>query len=231
MSENIKLAKSLNNMKSLALISVVCLSSISVFGYGQVINNKTALTNVMSAKTTWHDIKRQNVVKQDIDYSCGSASLATILTYFYNQPTTEAQVIKDLALDKQMASFQDLANVSQKYGFIGKGIATNYDSLKKIKIPAIVYLNHNRTDHFSVLRAIDDNHVYLADPSWGNRTLTRKQFEKIWNTRNDAKYQGKVLLILPTDEKQKQLASTTFTAIHDTQSLLKQTPMLFRPVL
>lgn len=187
--------------------------------------------NILSTPTTWQNIQKKNVVKQNVDYSCGSASLATILTYFYNQPTTESQVIKDLALNKQMASFQDLANVSQKYGFIGKGIATNYDSLKKIKIPAIVYLNHNRTDHFSVLRAIDDTHVYLADPSWGNRTLTRKQFEKIWNTRNDSQYQGKVLLILPTDDKQKQLASTTFTAIHDTQNLLKQVPVLLHPFL
>ena len=158
-------------------------------------------SNILSTPITWQAIQKKNVVKQNVDYSCGSASLATILTYFYNQPTTESQVIKDLALNKQMASFQDLANVSQKYGFIGRGIATNYDSLKKIKIPAIVYLNHNRTDHFSVLRAIDDTHVYLADPSWGNRTLTRKQFEKIWNTRNDAQYQGKVLLILPTVNK------------------------------
>ena len=188
-------------------------------------------SNILSTPITWQAIQKKNVVKQNVDYSCGSASLATILTYFYDQPTTEAQVIKDLALNKQMASFQDLANVSQKYGFIGRGIATNYDSLKKIKIPAIVYLNHNRTDHFSVLRAIDDTHVYLADPSWGNRTLTRKQFEKIWNTRNDAQYQGKVLLILPTDNKQKQLASTTFTAIHDTQNLLKQVPVLLHPFL
>ena len=188
-------------------------------------------SNILSTPITWQAIQKKNVVKQNVDYSCGSASLATILTYFYDQPTTEAQVIKDLELNKQMASFQDLANVSQKYGFIGRGIATNYDSLKKIKIPAIVYLNHNRTDHFSVLRAIDDTHVYLADPSCGNRTLTRKQFEKIWNTRNDAQYQGKVLLILPTGNKQKQLASTTFTAIHDTQNLLKQVPVLLHPFL
>ena len=213
-------------MKSLSrMLFTITLVLLTFNAYSQ--DNKDILT----AKETWKDIRENNVVKQSMDFSCGTASLATILTYFYNQPTTEAQVIKDLALDKQMASFQDLANVSQKYGFIGKGIETNYDSLKKIKIPAIVYLNHNRTDHFSVLRAIDDNHVYLADPSWGNRTLTRKQFEKIWNTRNDAEYQGRVLLILPTDEKQKQLASTTFTAIHDTQKLLKQTPVLFRPFL
>ena len=215
-------------MKYLISYGLLITTLFPMVSHSQITSRES---NILSTPITWQAIQKKNVVKQDIDYSCGSASLATILTYFYNQPTTESQVIRDLALNKQMASFQDLANVSQKYGFIGKGIATNYDSLKKIKIPAIVYLNHNRTDHFSVLRAIDDTHVYLADPSWGNRTLTRKQFEKIWNTRNDAQYQGKVLLILPTDNKQKQLASTTFTAIHDTQNLLKQVPVLLHPFL
>lgn len=215
-------------MKYLISYGLLITTLFPMVSHSQITSRES---NILSTPITWQAIQKKNVVKQNVDYSCGSASLATILTYFYNQPTTESQVIKDLALNKQMASFQDLANVSQKYGFIGKGIATNYDSLKKIKIPAIVYLNHNRTDHFSVLRAIDDTHVYLADPSWGNRTLTRKQFEKIWNTRNDAQYQGKVLLILPTDNKQKQLASTTFTAIHDTQNLLKQVPVLLHPFL
>ena len=215
-------------MKYLISYGLLITTLFPMVSHSQITSRES---NILSTPITWQAIQKKNVVKQNVDYSCGSASLATILTYFYNQPTTESQVIKDLALNKQMASFQDLANVSQKYGFIGRGIATNYDSLKKIKIPAIVYLNHNRTDHFSVLRAIDDSHVYLADPSWGNRTLTRKQFEKIWNTRNDAQYQGKVLLILPTDNKQKQLASTTFTAIHDTQNLLKQVPVLLHPFL
>lgn len=215
-------------MKYLISYGLLITALLPMISHSQITPRES---NILSTPITWQAIQKKNVVKQNVDYSCGSASLATILTYFYDQPTTEAQVIKDLELNKQMASFQDLANVSQKYGFIGRGIATNYDSLKKIKIPAIVYLNHNRTDHFSVLRAIDDTHVYLADPSWGNRTLTRKQFEKIWNTRNDAQYQGKVLLILPTDNKQKQLASTTFTAIHDTQNLLKQVPVLLHPFL
>ena len=215
-------------MKYLISYGLLITTLFPMVSHSQITSRES---NILSTPITWQAIQKKNVVKQNVDYSCGSASLATILTYFYNQPTSEAQIVQDLALDKQMASFQDLANVSQKYGFIGRGIATNYDSLKKIKIPAIVYLNHNRTDHFSVLRAIDDTHVYLADPSWGNRTLTRKQFEKIWNTRNDAQYQGKVLLILPTDNKQKQLASTTFTAIHDTQNLLKQVPVLLHPFL
>lgn len=180
----------------------------------------------LSTKTTYTGIKNSEVTKQDVDYSCGASSLSTILTYFYQIPKTERQILDDMALDDVMSSFLDLAKVSEKYGFTARGVMMDYDTLVKLKIPDIVYVNHKRSDHFSVVRAIDEYNVYLADSSWGNRTLTRRQFEKMWLT-TDNQSRGKVLLILPTTDTQKNLADTTFTAIIDTQKLLKQTPVLF----
>lgn len=180
---------------------------------------------------SWKEQKDAGVVKQDLDYSCGASSLATILTYFYQNPTSERQILDDMALSDVMASFSDLAIVSQKYGFIAKGFTTNYDTLSKLKIPAIVYLNHKRSDHFSVVRAIDNDRVYLADSSWGNRVLSKKQFEQMWHTNNDPNLQGKVLLILPSNEQQKQLSDTNFVKIQDAQKLLRESPVLFRDFL
>lgn len=136
-----------------------------------------------------------------------------------------------MALSDVMASFSDLATVSQKYGFIAKGFTTNYDTLSKLKIPAIVYLNHKRSDHFSVVRAIDNDRVYLSDSSWGNRVLSKKQFEQMWHTNNDPNLQGKVLLILPSNEQQKQSSDTDFVKIQDAQKLLRESPVLFRDFL
>ncbi|MDO4699461.1 MAG: C39 family peptidase [Moraxella sp.] len=188
------------------------------------------LNTPLSTKTTWKDNRDANITKQDVDYSCGASSLSTILTYFYQTPKTEQQVLDDMALDGVMASFADLAMVSQKYGFVARGMMMDYDTLAKIKIPVIVYVNHKRSDHFSVVRAIDGNNIYLADSGWGNRTLTRKQFEKLWLTA-DKNTAGKVLLILPTTDHQKQLSDKSFVAIHQTQTLLKQSPILFRQFL
>lgn len=205
---------------------------ISLLSYSAHADNLSSRTGVLSAATTWKDKRDSQVTKQDKDYSCGASSLSTILTYFYQTPTTEVQILQAMSTKKQqqdiMASFKDLATVSKEYGFVGKGIATNYDSLKHIKIPVIVYLNHKRSDHFSVVRAIDDNYVYLSDASWGNRTLTRKQFENMWHTRNNDHLQGRVLLILPTQAEQKTLANTAFVSIKDTRRLLRLTPELFR---
>ncbi|SUD92312.1 C39 family peptidase [Psychrobacter phenylpyruvicus] len=181
--------------------------------------------------TTWKQMRDAQVVKQDLDYSCGASSLSTVLTYFYNTPTSEQQILEDMQLTEMMASFQDLAEVSQKYGFTAKGIATNYDSLKKLKIPAIVYVNHKRSDHFSVVKSINDTHIVLADSSWGNRTLTRKQFEDMWHTRADNNLKGSVLLILPTINNQKLNTNTGFMQVERTQQLLRQSPELFRPFM
>src|SRR5690606_32313285 len=40
------------------------------------------------------DIPFRTVVRQQFDYSCGSAALATLLHYHYGSPSTEAKVFK-----------------------------------------------------------------------------------------------------------------------------------------
>lgn len=206
---------------------IFCIALVSVINIAHA-DWKTIQT--LTTTTTWKDVRDNKISKQDVDYSCGASSLSTILTYFYQMPKTEQQILEDMALDDVMASFLDLAKVSEKYGFVARGMTMDYQTLSKVKIPVIVYVNHKRSDHFSVMRAIDENNVYLSDSSWGNRTLSKKQFEKLWLTTNH-NTSGKVLLILPSTEQQKQMSDKQFTAIYDTQNLLKQTPQLFRKFL
>lgn len=214
-------------MKNLVFIPFVLLGT---FAHANWQSSTTSNPIIFSTHATWKDSRDDKVTKQDVDYSCGASSLSTILTHFYQLPKTEQQILDDMALDDVMASFADLASVSEKYGYTARGMTMDYDTLAKIKIPAIVYVNHKRSDHFSVVRAIDKQNVYLSDSSWGNRTLTRKQFEKLWLT-TDNNTSGKVLLILPTTDYQKQMSSSDFIAIKDTQTLLKESPVLFRRFL
>lgn len=206
---------------------IFCIALVSVIN---IAHADWKIIQNLTTKTTWKDVRDNKISKQDVDYSCGASSLSTILTYFYQTPKTEQQILEDMALDDVMSSFLDLAKVSEKYGFVARGMTMDYQTLSKVKIPVIVYVNHKRSDHFSVVRAIDESNVYLPDSSWGNRTLSKKQFEKLWLTTNH-NTSGKVLLILPSTEQQKQMSDKQFTAIYDTQNLLKQTPQLFRKCL
>ena len=147
---------------------------------------------------TWKDLRDDRVVKQDLDYSCGAASVATLLSEYYRkQGVTEQQILA--AMNKNMAaSFQDLAEVVRDYGLKGMGLALDFEQLKQLKMPAIAYLEYRGDAHFSVIRGVAaDGTVHLGDPSWGNRVFSRDRFLAMWETRDDEKLKGKILLILP----------------------------------
>ena len=98
------------------------------------------------------------------------------------------------------ASFEDMQRALPQFGFKAQGFAASYEQLMKLRVPVIVYLRHRRDDHFSVLRGIDADTVWLADPSLGNRTYSREQFLDLWHTRSDknhAELSGKFLAVLP----------------------------------
>lgn len=158
----------------------------------------TSLNGSISV-TSWKAFRDFRVVKQALDYSCGAASVATILNEFYGFSLTEKDILDAMDQDGT-ASFEDLANIVRQYGFKGGGIALSFKDLTRLTIPAIAYLKYRGEDHFSVLRGIrSDGVVHLGDPSWGNRQFTQYQFRKLWETRQDNEAKGKILLIIPND--------------------------------
>jgi len=154
---------------------------------------------------SWKALRDERVVKQDMDYSCGAASLATLLNEYYGQSLTEQDLLRAMATGDLMASFENMQQALLKFGFRAVGISASYDQLAKLNMPGIVYLEHRKTEHFSVLRGIDESTVWLADPSQGNRTYSRWQFLDMWDTRTgtteNAELKGKILLVFPADGK------------------------------
>jgi uncharacterized protein len=162
---------------------------------------------------SWKTQRDARVVKQDLDYSCSAASLATLLNEFYGQSLTEEALLKAMDKGDLRASFEDMQRILPQFGFKAQGFAASYEQLMKLKAPVIVYLKHRKDDHFSVLRGIDANTVWLADPSLGNRTYSREQFLEMWHTRHEKTENelfGKILAILPLDNE-KATVSNFFT--------------------
>ncbi len=145
---------------------------------------------------SWKRLRDDRVVKQDLDYSCGAASLATLLNAHYGLNVSEEQLLKAMDKDDGRASFADMSRGLAQFGFKAQGFAATYEQLARLKMPVIIYVRHREDDHFSVLRGIDGGTVWLADPSLGNRTYSRAQFEAMWNTRG-SDLAGKFLAVLP----------------------------------
>lgn len=150
---------------------------------------------------SWKTRRDARIVKQDLDYSCGAASLATLLNSFYGQNVTEEALLKAMDKGDGRASLDDMARALPEFGFRAQGFAASWEQLSRLRMPVVVYVKHRKDDHFAVLRGISGDTVWLADPSLGNRTYSRAQFLAMWQTREDADdgLAGKFLAVLPVD--------------------------------
>ena len=186
-------------------IILACLA-IATLLCGSIVQAESLLLSTHSVAgnipvKSWKTLRDDRIVKQGLDYSCGAASLATLLNEFYGQSITEDALLKALDKGNGRASFEDMQRAMSQFGFKAAGFAATYEQLVKLRMPVIVYLKHRKDDHFSVLRGIDDTSVWLADPSLGNRTYSRTQFLAMWETRHDgqdnSELRGKFLAVLP----------------------------------
>ncbi|HGG9608890.1 TPA: C39 family peptidase [Neisseria meningitidis] len=160
---------------------------------------------------SWKERRDFNIVKQDLDFSCGAASVATLLNNFYGQTLTEEEVLKKLDKEQMRASFEDMRRIMPDLGFEAKGYALSFEQLAQLKIPVIVYLKYRKDDHFSVLRGIDGNTVLLADPSLGHVSMSRAQFLEAWKTR-EGNLAGKILAVVP--KKAETISNKLFFTHH-----------------
>ncbi|HEZ1542368.1 TPA: C39 family peptidase [Neisseria meningitidis] len=160
---------------------------------------------------SWKERRDFNIVKQDLDFSCGAASVATLLNNFYGQKLTEEEVLEKLDKEQMPASFEDMRRIMPDLGFEAKGYALSFEQLAQLKIPVIVYLKYRKDDHFSVLRGIDGNTVLLADPSLGHVSMSRAQFLDAWQTR-EGNLAGKILAVVP--KKAETISNKLFFTHH-----------------
>ena len=139
------------------------------------------------------ELRHDRVMVQNWDLSCGAAALGTILNYQYEDPVSEREIAKGLiSRDKYL---EDPSLVKRRLGFSLLDLkryveARGYEGIGygKLKIedlieraPVIVPINFGY-NHFVVFRGMRGNRVLLADPGWGNRTLTIDDFEDAWLT-------------------------------------------------
>jgi len=180
---------------------------------------------------SWKKLRDDRITKQDLDFSCGAASLATLLNSHYGQKVTEAEILKVMDKQDARASFMDMARAAEIYGFKAQGFAASWEQLVKLKMPVIVYVKHRRDGHFSVLRGIDSETVWLADPSLGNRTYSRQQFLQMWQTREESsgtELVGKFLAVLPA-RSGSTAAEEFFSRTPKRQSKTAVDQLSFRP--
>ena len=129
----------------------------------------------------------RTTVRQQYDFSCGSAALATLLTYHYDHPVSEQQVFSGMFANGDQArirregfSLLDMKRYLAELGFIADGYQLPLQKLAEAQYPAIVVINENGYHHFVVVKGLEAERVLLGDPAGGTRAISRASFEARW---------------------------------------------------
>jgi hypothetical protein len=104
-------------INNLLPVLTVCLGILPLAGWAEEVQLSTRTVSGSLPVQSWKTLRDKRVVKQDLDYSCGAASIATLLSEYYRRPTTELEVLKLLAKGGNRASFADMQRILPALGF------------------------------------------------------------------------------------------------------------------
>jgi predicted double-glycine peptidase len=135
------------------------------------------------------EIRHEGVVIQKWDTSCGAAALATVLTYSLYDPVSEREVARGmLKMTEPLKvkyrggfSLLDMKHFAALRGYKGEGYRKlTLDSLLKLESPIVPIVQYGNP-HFVVVRGLDRRgRVSIADPGFGNRTMSIADFTAAW---------------------------------------------------
>jgi predicted double-glycine peptidase len=167
--------------------------SIILASYGIAMWLKPVnLAALASAVHSLMEVRKQNVVIQNWDLSCGAAALATILNYQHGDIVTEREVATRMMSREEYLTNPMLVRLRQGFSLLDmkrfvddrgyNGIGLGQMNLAHLieRAPVIVPINAYGYQHFVVFRGALDNRVLLADPAFGNRTMRLSDFESAW---------------------------------------------------
>ena len=167
-----------------AALAAVPAGAGSVYLNGVGLGGGAATTNLES----FQEKKYKATVAQQYDFSCGSAALATLLTYNYNIPVSEPEVFRDMfdngdkkVIAESGFSLLDIKNYLARRGLEANGYRAPLSKLAEVRLPAIVLINVRGYAHFVVLEGIRDGWVLLSDPANGMRSESIGEFQEHWS--------------------------------------------------
>jgi hypothetical protein len=136
---------------------------------------------------SFNERKFSTIYKQQYDFSCGSAALASLLAFHYDDNINEQNVFVDmfqngdkLKIQKQGFSLLDMKRFLERRGYQSDGFRM---SLNDLKVPAITIINNNGYMHFVIIKGFNGEEVLVGDPSVGVKVIPRDDFIKMWEQR------------------------------------------------
>lgn len=172
------------------IVAIICILSLNGFVSGSCALSIGLGTEITKNVKPLKAIREENIVRQTYDYSCGPASMATLLTYYFMDKVSEEDVIGFLlyytSLEKIKAnkgfSLLDLKHFAMYKGYNVTGYKADISFLIKLSLPALVPISVRDYSHFVIFRGVSGDRVFITDPALGNMTMKIDKFQKIWQS-------------------------------------------------
>lgn len=164
------------------------LGSAATASFADNLNLVAPLGGTLSVPTvSMKEARFISTLRQQYDFSCGSAAVATLLSHHYGLKVDEAAVFQSMfergnqdKIRREGFSMLDMKLYLDNKGFIATGIEASLDELGKANVPAIALINESGYAHFVVIKGLRPGEVLIGDPAAGTRVLPRKDFERHW---------------------------------------------------
>jgi predicted double-glycine peptidase len=138
--------------------------------------------------TSWRDLPFRTVIRQQYDYSCGSAALATLLHFHYGRSVREAEIFAAMykagdqaKIRKVGFSLLDMKHYLTAAGYGSDGYKISLADFASLSTPGIALVKTGSYKHFVVVKGVKGPYVLVGDPALGLKVYSRKQFEQMWS--------------------------------------------------
>lgn len=171
-----------------AAVIALGLACLAAGAQAQVRTHGEFSGSFASRASSWRDASFRTVVRQQYDYSCGSAAVATLLRFHYGLRVGEREIFDAMYERGDQArirvagfSMLDMRAYLERRGFEAEGLRLSFDRLAEMGVPAIALITHDNGGHFVVVKGISGDRVLVGDPMVGLLSYTREDFTDIWN--------------------------------------------------
>jgi len=127
------------------------------------------------------------VVRQEHDFSCGSAAVATLLTYHYDRPTTEREAFEAMyavgdkaKIQREGFSLLEMKTYLESLGYQADGFRVSLEKIAHVGVPVIVLIETRGYKHFVVIKGLQDGRVLVGDPARGVEVMSQADFLQLW---------------------------------------------------
>lgn len=141
--------------------------------------------NVVDTDETAKSVRRKSVIRQTSPATCGPAAIATLLTFYFDDPATEEEVMKLAGTDrKSISNLRQLRNACRARGYQAEGFRLSLQQLlqkvEKTGTPVLVHLKEP-TQHYVLVVGSAEDFILISDPSRGEVSIHRLDFLRRWD--------------------------------------------------